>query len=162
MDKIPNDLYFIILSNLYNAGINVDKDITQLLGTYFKNHELADVFWDLKSENFVKFLYPMQESGHIVFETKTTEPKEGFPKGEILALAKLTPAGYIFYRENRVVYWNIIRSWVAIGIALIAAAFTGWQATMTYMHDKPVTSSQKSNKEQSLKPTIQKDTTKNS
>ena len=51
-----------------------------------------------------------------------------FPKGESLAWVTLKPAGHLFYREHRVVYWNKIRSWIAIIIAVLSAIFSGVQA----------------------------------
>ncbi|WP_158994242.1 hypothetical protein [Mucilaginibacter sp. L196] len=99
-DIDPN-LYFEILEYLAkNAGVNIEKDITDLLSKHFKNKTLADIWWDLKSEDFEKYLKPMEEEKHVGLEFKTDNEAKGYRNGRGLAFATLKANGLLFYYQK--------------------------------------------------------------
>jgi len=83
------DFYFEVLQRLYNAGIGVEKEVTDIFS------DVANKPWYNKEIQIKDFLEYMKESGHIKYTIGYT----GVPDTEILN-AEITISGYEYYRNH--------------------------------------------------------------
>ena len=116
--------YFRILKEL-SKKFGQKVNISELGAQLFPDKRTKDDL-HVKNPQLERFLFAMKESGHINYESRLLPMSSTSIYQQTEVIAAITTPGFDFYKLNKTTKWASIRSWIAIVIAGIAAAFTGW------------------------------------
>jgi hypothetical protein len=129
---MKDDFYFLVLKSLKKSGLFKSGDLSNITKVYFYDQRNASsaTFGEVNTD-IDNYFNSMKESGHIQKFVNLTPPNTRYDsKGNYLSLiiieANLTPAGLAFYNDHRNILVTRRISIIALIIAVISAAFSGW------------------------------------
>jgi len=119
--------YFQILRVLV-LDFGKEVDISNKILSFFSNENEHDEYFDNRTILAEKLLVQMKENKHIDYSVTLLNHKEGQTVRPTKFTASLTAFGYDFYKQHQNIFWTRVIAWIAIGISVVAACFSGWQA----------------------------------